>query len=639
MPAPRFRAKFALVVLAGSVLSMGSPARADSEPAPRSDAPSAQPEESGEQPSTRRRRGAAPAAEEPPKPELPMVPVDTSEVPVPDDTQGFSGLNLDLPRPLFAPGPLVATPDRWRIGWPSWDRYGRATALDEAIGMSINRSDAATTRGSILNPYDRSVIKGDYPVIGNDIFFNFTAISDTLVLYRRNITPSGNAAQQNSSFQQFKDGRGTFINQNFILAFELTHGYTAFRPIDWAVKVVPIFNMNYLTVRENAVNIDPLFGDDRYDSFETLQEALVDLHLGDTSEFFDIITLKIGRQLFNSDFRGFVFNDLSDGVRLTGNLMSNRLQYNIAFFNAPEKDTNSLLNELNWRDQQIFIANAYYQDFIFPGYTIQGSFHYNHDSSDERFDTNGFPVRPDLAGSPAIRDLDVYYLGLTSDGHMGRLNVSSAFYYAFGEDEFNPIAGQPVDISAFLAALELSVDFDWFRPKVSFLYVSGDDDPTDDTGEGFDSIFDDVNFAGGPSSFYQLQPIRLFGVGLNQFRSFYNTLKSSKFEGQSNFVNPGTIVFNLGFDAELTPKLRASFNANHILFAQTETLDFFTNQFDIDPEVGTEVNLLFQYRPLLNNNIILTVSGSLFFPGDGFAEVYGERDTLFQIFTGVTLTY
>ncbi|MBL8759518.1 MAG: hypothetical protein JNK35_13950, partial [Phycisphaerae bacterium] len=548
-------ARAALALLAGTACALWAvPAVARAQDAPKpAEAPAAaekpateekpaaaQPEES----SSRRRRGGGEAAAaggggggggDAAKPAgEPMVPVKVDEIVGWDDPLGFAGESLTVPRRVFRPEPMLASPDRWRIGWPSWDRYNKATPGDAGLLMSSNRGDGAYTEGSIWNPYDRNVLKGDYPIIGNDIFLLVQATSDTLYLNRKNITPSGNAAQLNDSFDQFKDGRGSFINQNFFLTIEISKGYTAFRPIDWAIKVTPVTNINYLNIRENATDIDPLKGNERYDTFTTLQEAVAEIHLGDLSEYFDILSLRVGRQLFNSDFRGFIFNDISDGVRLSGNAMANRLLYNVAFFNSPEKDTNSGLNELNWRQQQVLIANAYLQDFIWLGYTIQGSFHWNHDTSDDRYDSNGFPVRPDLAGDVLLRDLDAYYVGFASDGHIGRLNVSHAVYYAFGEDEHNPIAGRRVDISAYMAALELSVDFDWLRPKVSFLYASGDSDPTDDTGGGFDAIFDDPTFAGGPSSFYQNQSVRLFGVGLNQGRSFFNTLKSSKLEGQSN---------------------------------------------------------------------------------------------------------
>src|SRR4029079_11082093 len=101
----------------------------------------------------------------------------------------------------------------------------------------------------------------------------------------------------------------------------------------------------------------------------------------------------------------------------------------LGFFNQNDKDTNSELNELNWRDQQVLIASLFVQDFIFPGYTTQASFHWNHDQSDREFDNNGFPVIPDFAGSFNTHNLDAYYLGWTGDGHIGRLNVNHAFYY------------------------------------------------------------------------------------------------------------------------------------------------------------------------------------------------------------------
>ncbi len=61
-----------------------------------------------------------------------------------------------------------------------------------------------------------------------------------------------------------------------------------------------------------------------------------------------------------------------------------------------------------------------------------------------------------------------YYLGWTSNGHIGRVNVSHAFYQALGHDTLNPIAGRRVDINGRMAALELSVDKDWVRFRSSF---------------------------------------------------------------------------------------------------------------------------------------------------------------------------
>ncbi len=653
-----------LVAAAGATLSLhalaAQPATPPPSPAPEKPAdkpavaPAAEPAKDAaptpaEPPAegaTRRRRGGAPAAEEGKTAEAAAAQAAPAEPPVqaepvagPTETLGFAG-ESPYPGRMLLQRETIASPDRWRIGWPSWDRYGRQAKSDPVL-MNASGGDSPYTLGSPWNPYDRNVLKGDYPIVGQDIFFNFTAVSDTFYQYRKNPTPSGPSANQAGSFDTFRDGRQQVVSETLFLSFDIFKGYTSYRPIDWLIRVTPAFNINYADIRENGgLNINPGLGDERRDSFETLQEAFVELHLGDLSEYFDVLSIKIGRQLFVSDFRGFIFNDVSDGVKLTGNHDANRIQWNLAAFNAPEKDTNSGLNQLNWRDQQVFIANLYLQDFAgLLGYTLQGSFHWNRDNSRDRFDTNGVQVRPDLAGSVISKELDAYYLGFAGDGHIGRWNINHAFYYAFGEERPNNLAGRDTTIGAFMGALELSYDMDWFRPKVSFLYASGDDDPTDDRAGGFDGIVDDPNFAGGASSFYQNQGIRLFGVGLNQGRSFFNSLKSSKAEGQSNFVNPGVIVLNAGYDAEVLPTLRTSFNFNALFFADTSSLEYFTNQTGIRQQIGYEINQFVQWRPFLNNNVIFSVGGSLFFPAGGFNDIYDDSQLLGQVFTGITLTY
>ena len=180
-----------------------------------------------------------------------------------------------------------------------------------------------------------------------------------------------------------------------------------------------------------------------------------------------------------SDFRGFLFSEEQPGIRVFGNLRSNRLNYNLAYFYFLEKDTNSGLNTFNQRHQQVYVANLYIQDFLTKGYTTEFSFHYNRDDPSLHYDENGFLVRPAPIGDVVNGDviehgIRAYYLGWTGNGHIKRMNVSNAFYQALGHDTFNPIAGRPVNIDAQMAAVELSVDKDWVRYYTSFFYASGD---------------------------------------------------------------------------------------------------------------------------------------------------------------------
>src|SRR5207249_10299949 len=91
----------------------------------------------------------------------------------------------------------------------------------------------------------------------------------------------------------------------------------------------------------------------------------------------------------------------------------------------------------------------------------------NFDNSSRHYDKNGFIMRPAPIGTVADHYVQAYYLGWTGDGHIGWLNIDHAFYQVFGEEGLNGIAGQRVEISAQMAALDLSIDKDWLRHKLS----------------------------------------------------------------------------------------------------------------------------------------------------------------------------
>jgi hypothetical protein len=240
-------------------------------------------------------------------------------------------------------------------------------------------------------------------------------------------------------------------------------------------------------------------------------------------------------------------------------------------------------------------------------------------------------------------DVTVGYLGWAGDGHIGRYNITHQYYWAFGRDSNNPLANQHVDISAHFAAVELSYDRDWARFRTSFLYSSGDHDLNNSHATGFDAILDNPNFAGGQFSFWQRQQIPLFGVNLVQRGSLIPDLRSSKLQGQSNFVNPGLLLFNLGFDMDLTPTLKMINNVNFLWFDDTNVLEEFVFQRNIDRSIGTDISMGFQYRPLASNNIIATFGVSTLIPGTGFKQLYNQfRDSVDPLFAGflqLTLTY
>ena len=392
-------------------------------------------------------------------------------------------------------------------------------------------------------------------------------------------------------------------------------------------------------------------------NFVSLQEAFVELHIRDLSNNYDFVSSRFGIQPFVSDFRGFIFNDTNLGVRIFGNYDNNRWQYNVAAFDMMEKDTYSDLNQFSRRKQQIYVANVYRQDLIWKGYTGQLNFLANFDNNSRHYDKNGFITRPAPIGTVGDHYVQSYYLGWTGDGHIGLLNIDHAFYQALGEDSLNGIAGRRVDINAQMAAVELSVDKNWLRHKLSFFYASGDDDPTDSHATGFDTVLDRPFFIGGPFSYYSHQGFNLAGTAVNfkQRDSLVIDFRTSKTEGQSNFVNPGVVIFGYGMDAEVTPKLKAFVNANYIRTTTTAPTELvlFTNKASND--FALDFSLGFEYRPLLTENVIITAGAGFLVPRWGYKNIYRANtvpvhgfpqqppghvdDFLYSAIVTLTLTY
>jgi len=569
-----------------------------------------------------------------------------SSVPAPSDTLlrtpvdpplGFSGPSGILPRDEQQDSHFVPMEDRWRAGFPAWDRYGKGHKITD---------DYPYDEGSILNPYKQNIIKGDYPIIGQHTFFNLT-VTDAMLFEGRQ-TPTATTPFESTSrpFENEFFGRPSSFsfNNNLIFNMELFHGDAGFKIPDWQIVLTPIFNINAFDTNElGVINPDVRKGTSRNRTYFALQEWFLDTKLADTSPDFDTVNLRVGAQPFTSDFRGFLFSDVNRGMRLFGTRNANREQYNLVYFRQEEKDTNSGLNKFDDRGQDILIANYFRQDTIWPGYTFSASVHYNHDQASKKFDNNHFLVRPDPDGTFQQHELNVVYLGWAGDGHINRYNITHQVYWAMGRDSGNPLANKAVDINAGFAAVELSYDRDWARFRTSFLWSSGDHDINNSHATGFDSIQDSPNFAGGDFSFFQRQAIGLFGVNLVQRESLIPDLRSSKIQGQSNFVNPGLLLLNFGFDVDITPKWKMINNCNFLWFDDTNVLEEFAFQHNINRQIGTDISVGFEYRPLLSNNIIARMGMSTLIPGTGFKQLYNQlRDNVDPLIAGfleLTFTY
>jgi hypothetical protein len=359
---------------------------------------------------------------------------------------GFTGRSGVMPTEFQTSDHFVPIEDRWRIGFPEWDRYGKGHPVGD---------DYPYKQGSLWDPYNQNVLKGDFPIIGQHTFYSMTAESLAVHEFRQTPTATTPFESTNTPFSGgfFGDPNQIFYTPYFKFTFELFHGNEAFKPVDWKFRIMPVFNLNYLDVEELAVvNPDVRLGTNRYRDDAALEEWFVEAKLADIGPDYDFVSARVGSQFFVSDFRGFIFRDVNRAVRLFGTRLANRDQFNLVWFDQAEKDTNSELNTFRDRHQNVVVANYYRQDFIFPGYVAQASFHYNNDQPSFEFDDNNNLVRPDPVGNFKEHEVNAYYVGLAGEGHIGRINVVNQVYVALGEDSANPIGSTSQEINAQMAA-------------------------------------------------------------------------------------------------------------------------------------------------------------------------------------------
>lgn len=561
------------------------------------------------------------------------------EKPLPDPVVQTNKDAVRAPPPEAFPTDQIPLPDRWR--------------LIETLGLVKERW---------FDPYNQNTLKGDrpidrakvkwLPIKEDDWFFAVSAVSDTVFEPRTFPIPVGvQTSERPGSLDIFGKDASYVVSQTFLVGAALIKGSTAFKPPEIEYRVSLAFNVNYANVPERRVlSVNPSKPSHRFDGFVGVQEAFVDYHLRNTSDRYDFMSIRVGIQPFQSDFRGFLFNDQQLGMRLFGNRDGNRFQFNLAAFWRLEKDTNSGLNSVvkRPRDDWVLAANVYRQDFLIPGFTSQITAVYNRNREASRIevDTNGFPVRPALLGTLRGRDYDVVYLGYNADGRIGRINVTASAYGALGEDRNSFFTGRPAQIRAYFGAAEVSYDRDWMRFRLSALYASGDGNAYDDREGGFDAIFENPIFAGADTSYWIRQSIPFAGggraVSLNGRNGVLNSLRSSKEQGQSNFNNPGTVLVGVGADFDLTPAVRVSANTNHLWFADTTTLQALRNEGSIPRDIGWDLSAAAIWRPKATQNIVARLSAATLIPGAGFRDLFASSNrnrAYYSILANVILSY
>src|SRR5262249_54787570 len=110
----------------------------------------------------------------PKPPEPQQVPIPVTEAPIVHDLPplGFTGPSRVEPRSgAGGNGEFIPLEDRWRLGFPDWDRYdkGHPAVFDYPYVLGMK-----------WDPYNQNVLKGDYPIWGQSTFLNFTGSTTAL---------------------------------------------------------------------------------------------------------------------------------------------------------------------------------------------------------------------------------------------------------------------------------------------------------------------------------------------------------------------------------------------------------------------------------------------------------------------------
>jgi hypothetical protein len=514
-----------------------------------------------------------------------------------------------LPTPDTAALPPPNAQDRWRIV----DQVGAPATL--------------------VNPYaTNNVLKGDRPLLdrplfGGNWFFDGTATSNTLLESRRiPVSAVADTPFLSPREQQF-DSQTTSIDA------VLYRGDTIFAPPDFQFRFTPIFNYSATHTDGEQVSSNT-FG---------AQALFIETHLRDVSENYDFDSLRVGIQAVNSDFRGFVLSDQPVGIRLFGTRDNDIYQYNIGWFRPLPKNA-ARQDELGagLPANDILLANLYIQDLFKPGLTSEILFMYdrNRARGTEIVASAQADDGAAMFVDGARHNYDVGYFGYSVDGHLGKWNLTGSLYEVLGLEEASEFGESHTRVEANFAAVELSRDFDWIRLRASGLYASGDSDPFDKSAHGFDGISQSALFAGADSSFFihQQLPLVLDQLNLKVRDSLFPDLRSTAAPGESNYENPGLRLVGLGTDFDFSPAARLSFDANHLWFDQTATLNAILGQRLAGRNIGTDLSFDLFYRPLDSQNVILRLTAARLLAVRDTQPLTGG-DAPFSAFFNLILTY
>jgi hypothetical protein len=202
------------------------------------------------------------------------------------------------------------------------------------------------------------------------------------------------------------------------------------------------------------------------------------------------------------------------------------------------------------------------------------------------------PVRAHLLKRYSNIEYDLYNVGIDGGFKTGPLFANWDFIYQFGNTE--PRLLGELDVSAFLAHIDLGVNLDPIKVTYTGWYASGDDDLTDGDQKNFTAT--DVDF---------FDSVVLFEGGFTD---------DSYFTEAPYFLDKGAIFNKLALDFKATDKLTLGLAGLYIMAA--EDLNFGTPATTTNSKnLGIEIDAAVSYK--LTKELELAVNAGYLIADDG----------------------
>jgi hypothetical protein len=342
-------------------------------------------------------------------------------------------------------------------------------------------------------------------------------------------------------------------------------------------------------------------------------------------------SMRVGIQPFQSDFRGFLFNDSQLGIRLFGNRDNNRFQYQSRGLLAAGEGYEQRPQRYAIAAQRfLFLANLYRQDFPVPGLTSQitSVYNMNREKRDVEIDIMVSRCGPALLGDLRGREYDVVYLGYNADGRIGRINLTASLLWRWVRTGTAFSRAKPAKSARASRRPSSSYDNDWMRFRLSGLYASGDGDPYDKTENGFDAIFENPIFAGADTSYWIRQRSPLLAAGASSDQRAQRHIELAAFlegTGAVQLQQSGHRAYRRGRGFRPDARAALSANANHLWFQNTATLQALRTEGSIPKAIGWDLSVAAIWRPKATQNIVGRLSATSAVAGQVFKDLFDNK--------------